>query len=141
MKLRIFGFFVLFASFGLTAQIASPIDTLFMEKFDPPSGPDSVKTYNNVAGNTGVWNDTNVLWTSPTMSYHAQTVPFDILYFETDSFSTIGKRFVRLKFQHICKIFFLNNGFVQVSVDSGNTWVNLDSNHYQGNSPNFDGLG
>ena len=141
MKLRILGIFVLFASLSTTAQVASPIDTLFIEKFDPPSGPDSVKTYNNVAGNTGVWNDTNFLWTSPTMSYHAQTVPFDILYFETDSFSTLGNRFVRMKFQHICKIFFLNNGFVQVSVDAGNTWVNLDSNHYQGNSPNFDGLG
>ncbi|MCT4622615.1 MAG: T9SS type A sorting domain-containing protein [Schleiferiaceae bacterium] len=145
MKLRILGFFVLFLSFGMYAQMpestTSPIDTLFMERFDPPSGPDSVKTYNNVPGNTKVWNDTNFLSTSAPMSYHAQTEPFDILYFETDSFSTLGKRFVRLKFSHICKIYFLNKGFIQVSVDSGNTWVSLDSNHYQGNSPNFKLLG
>ena len=141
MKLRILGFFVMFMSIGLIAQPQSPIDTLYLEDFDPPTGPDQVNTYTTVAGNTAVWNDTNFLWTSPTQSYHAQTVPFDILYFETDSFSTIGKRFVRLKFNHICKIYFLNNGFVQVSIDSGNTWINLDSNHYQGNSPNFDGLG
>ena len=134
MKLRILGFFVLFASLSLTAQIASPVDTLYLEKFTPAGGPYQVNTYNNVPGNTAVWNDTNFLWTSPTMSYHAQTVPFDNLYFETDSFSTLGKRFVRFKFQHICKIFFLNNGFVQVSIDAGNTWQNLDSNHYQGNS-------
>ena len=137
MKLRLLGLFIVLVSFAAKAQI----DTLFLEKFDPPSGPDSVKTYNNVTGNTAVWNDTNSLWVSPTMSYHAKTVPFDILYFETDSFSTIGKRFVRLKFSHICKVYFLNKGFVQVSVDSGNTWVSLDSNHYQGSSPNFSALG
>ena len=143
MKLRLLGLLLILVSFALTAQV----ETLYIERFDPPSGPDSVSTYNNVTGNTSVWNDTNSLWVSSPKSYHAKTVPFDILYFETDSFSTkntistIGKRFVRLKFSHICKIYFLNKGFVQVSVDSGNTWVTLDSNHYKGASPNFKALG
>ncbi len=137
MKLRLFGILLILVSFGAKAQV----ETLYTEKFDPPSGPDSVKTYNNVTANTAVWNDTNSLWVSPTMSYHARTVPFDILYFETDSFSTLGKRFVRMKFSQICKIYFLNKGFIQISVDSGNTWISLDSNQYQGSSPNFKALG
>src|SRR5210317_2249624 len=111
MKLRILAIsllsMIVAAAFG---QAPSPIDTLFHEKFDPPSGPDSVQTYNNVSGNTAVWNDTTQFFVSSTSSYHAKTVPFDILYFQTDTFSTMGKVFIRLQFDQICKVYFLNKG-------------------------------
>ena len=124
------------------AQYVPPIDTIFIERFDPTSGPDSIAAnYNTYTTNTASWNDTNFLSQSGTHSYHTQVAPNDSIIFETDTFSTVGYTNVRISFDHIAKILFLQRGYIQVSKDNGSTWVTLDSNHYKGNSPQFPSTG
>lgn len=43
----------------------------------------------------------------------------------TISFSTVGYNAVFLYFNHICKIEFFDNGFIEVSPDNGITWYQL----------------
>lgn len=116
-------------------------DTVFIERFDPPSGPDSVTTYNVNSLLTSHWNDTTALSVSAPASYHTRVVPFDSVIFETDNFSTVGKPFVQLKFNHICKINFGHRAYIQASNDGGTTWVTLTGTNYLGNSPGFGSTG
>ena len=96
--------------------------TVYQEDFDPPSGPDSVSTYNTNALLTSVWNDTTNLSVSAPRSYHSRVVPFDSVIFETNTFSTLNNVFVRLKFNQICKIHFGQRAYIQVSNNNGTTW-------------------
>lgn len=140
MKKLLLSFFALSAlCFSVQAQIIPSV--VFRERFDPTSGPDSVTTYNTNALLNSTWNDTNQLWVSPGFSYHTRIVPFDSVIFETNSFSTVGNIFVRLKFNHICKIFSGQRGYIQASNNGGQTWVNVTSVHYLGASPQFPGNG
>jgi hypothetical protein len=50
-------------------------------------------------------------------------------------FATPGYSFVILKFWHICKMEFFDQGIVQVSNDGGASWVNLTGNEYLGSAP------
>jgi hypothetical protein len=118
--------------FGTTAQTM-----LFSETFDQPGGPDSVSTYNTNAALSSRWNDTTFLAVSAGHSYHTQVVPFDSVIFETQAFSTLGKRFVRLRFNHIAKVHFGQRCYIQVSVNNGTTWTNLSGTEYTGGSPQF----
>ncbi len=127
--------------FSLISTTLQAQTVLFHENFDGPSGPDSVSTYNTSTSNNVLWNDTNQLYVSSPSSYHAKVVAYNSIIFETDPFSTLGKPFVILDFKHICKIYFLNQGKIEVSIDSGLTWLSVDSNHYKGDSPNFYILG
>ncbi len=120
---------------------SAQVTTVYSENFDPPSGPDSVSTYNTSAILNSEWNDTNHLWVSSPMSYHSRVVPFDSVIFETDNFSTVGNIFIRFKFNQICKIYFGQRGYIQASNDGGTTWSNVTGPMYQGNSPQFSSVG
>jgi hypothetical protein len=126
---------------SIWAQTPPPIVTVYNENFDQPSGPDSVITYNTDTLTFAEWNDTTHLQVSQQHSYHTKILPFDSVIFETNSFSTVGNIFVRLKFQHIAKIHFGQRGYLQASNDGGNTWVTLSGSEYQGNSPQFSSTG
>ena len=126
--------------FALT-NYAGIVDTVYLEKFDPPSGPDSVTTYNTNSLLTSVWNDTNNLYVSSPRSYHSRVVPFDSVIFETSSFSTLNNVFVRLRFNQICKIHFGQRGYIQVSNNGGTTWTTVTGSMYQGPSPQFAATG
>ncbi len=111
---------------------------LFHENFDLPSGPDSVSSGYTGSPNINKWNDTTFLSTSPTQSYHASgTVSGTQVYFETQSFSTIGANAVYLSFNHIAKIYFLNSCKVYFSINNGANWNQVTSSNYLGNSVNF----
>ena len=54
-------------------------------------------------------------------------------------FSTLGNQYVTLQFNHICKIDFYDSCVVELSINSGVTWTQLNSATctYLGTSPNF----
>lgn len=64
----------------------------------------------------------------------------DTVWLTTNAFSTIGNTYVLLDFDHICKIEFFDGGIIQVSPDSGQTWIKLTSAEYLGTS-NFSSQG
>ena len=135
--------FVVIAAPTVFGQFAPPIDTVYTENFDGVLGADSIgANYNTDAANaTRSWNDTNYLSTTGTHSFHTQIYSNDSIIFETDAFSTVGNTNVRFTFDQICKIRYIQKGFIQMSRDSGTTWVNLTGTHYQGNSPQFGSQG
>lgn len=121
-------------SFCLAATAQPTV--LFTENFDAPLGPDSV-TAGHVSSNTW-WNDTSFLSTTGNQSYHVQgSVSGSQVYFDTDPFSTIGKPYVYLSFDHIAKIFPANEAQVLISIDNGTTWDTLGGNQYRGSSTTF----
>lgn len=124
------------------SQLRAQSSPVFCENFDPPSGPDSVSIGNLAVTTTSNWNDTNFLATSGTHSFHAKGEPTGQKpYFDTDPFSTVGKPYVTLSFNHIAKLFLANQARVLVSVDNGATWDTLDGGQYRGQSTNFSQLG
>ncbi len=125
----------------ITSQAQGVVTTVYHEKFDPISGPDSVTTYNTNSLLNSEWNDTNNLFVSSPKSYHSKVVPFDSVIFETTSFSTLNNVYVRLKFNQICKIHFGQRGYIQVSNNNGATWQNVTGAMYQGPSPQFSATG
>ena len=128
---------------AVQGQYVPPIDTIFTENFDAPGGPDSISAnYNTYTLNgSKTWNDTSVLKTTGTHSFHTKLFANDSIIFETESFSTLGYTNIRFTFDQICKIRYVQKAFLQMSRDNGNTWVNLDSNHYKGESIQFPSLG
>ena len=132
-------FFGLVAFMGLSAMAQSSlVSTRFHERFDLPSGPDSVTSFHTTPSTTvPYWNDTTAFFVSPGRSYHAKVVPFDSIIFETNTFSTVGNVFVRLTFDQICKVHFGQQGYIMVSNNNGATWTRLNNTHYQGPSTNF----
>ena len=137
-SIRIISTIVVFLfSFSGFAQ-TSPITVVFEEKFDPPSGPDSVTTFHTTQGTSvPYWNDTSSFSISAPNSYHAKIVPFDSIIFQTDTFSTVGNVFVSLTFAQICKVHFGQHAYLRVSNDNGATWTRLNGSHYSGASPAF----
>lgn len=127
------------ASMSVFAQ-SSPVSTVFLERFDPPSGPDSVITYHTDTAAATLWNDTNQLAVSSPNSYHAKINPFDSIIFRTDTFSTVGNIFVRLTFDQIAKVHFGQRAWLRASNDGGQTWTLIDASHYQGTSTQFPSL-
>ena len=137
-SIRIISTLVVFLfSFSGFAQ-TSPITVVFEEKFDPPSGPDSVTTFHTTPGtNVPYWNDTSAFSISAPNSYHAKIIPFDSIIFQTDTFSTVGNVFVSLTFAQICKVHFGQHAYIRVSNDNGANWTRLNGSHYSGASPAF----
>ena len=124
---------------SLAAYAQSPLVSVkFRERFDAPSGPDSVTTFHTTPSTTvPYWNDTTALFVSPGKSYHAKVVPFDSIIFETNTFSTLGNVFVRMTFDQICKVHYGQQAYIMVSNNNGATWTRLGAPHYQGPSSNF----
>ena len=131
------------ASPAVFGQFAPPIDTVYTENFDGTLGADSIAAnYNTDSTNaTRSWNDTTYIKTTGNASFHTQIYASDSIVFETDAFTTVTYTNVRLTFDHICKIRYIQKAFIQMSRDNGATWVNLTSSHYQGGSPQFSSQG
>ncbi len=136
---KLFGFLFAFSAVSLCAQ-----NVLFHENFDQPSGADMVNT-GSISGSAPIsWNDTNLVSVSGNSSYHVSgslASPANVVYFETDAFSTVGNPFVKMSFSHIAKIFVQNEGRIMVSTDSGATFTQLGFRQYlpnqYGGSPLF----
>jgi hypothetical protein len=103
---------------------------LFSENFETTSLPDSVTTVG-----TGTSGKSSVLFSQGLRSDSMRIVNFgDTLVMTTQTFSTSGNSFVMLYFDHICKIEFFDEAFIEVSNNNGNSWTRLSGQHYQGNS-------
>ena len=123
---------------ALNFSVKAQVTTVFYEDFDSP--PLNVTTSHTQPGTIQYWNDTNALSVSGTKSYHANVLPQDTIFFQTQAFSTVGNSFVRLSFDHIGKIQFGQRGYIRVSTDNGATWTALDDSHYRGPSTSFPSL-
>jgi uncharacterized repeat protein (TIGR01451 family) len=108
-------------SFAVNAQV------VFSENFEIP---DSV-----VSSGNPTWAPNQVLQTSGMWSMNNKTSLNDTSRLTTIAFSTLGKFTLRLKFWHICKIEFFDGGYVEVSPDSGLTWIRLREPEYMGFGP------
>ena len=132
--------------FSFPAVSQTNIDTIFIETFDLPSGPDSVGTFGR-SGATTSWKDTNNVSVSDSFSYKGkiESGPGFEVIFNTDTISTKGNNynFILLKWNHIAKLNLINRALIRVSNDGGKNWTQVDGNTagYLGNSINFDQLG
>ncbi len=115
--------------------LGQAVTVVFHENFEPPSGSDSVTHYSSSSTNT--WGLSTSLSFGGTQSDSAVASPYDTLTITTDPFSTTGRPYTILEFDHICKIEAFDKGVVEVSVDGGITWIPLDTNHYRGSSTEF----
>jgi hypothetical protein len=136
--LRHLGFAAL-ALIAMSTNGYAQVVTVFSEDFDSP--PHNVITSHTLPGTIQYWNDTNALSVSGTHSFHAKVLPLDTIVFETPAFSTVGKPFVRLTFDHIAKIHFGQRGIIRVSNDNGATWTTLSASQYRGQSLSFGPVG
>ena len=115
--------------------------TVFTENFDLPSAADSVSTYATGPFNPAPGSTTQQLSVSPMSSFHLfGTQTSSSVYLETQSFSTVGKPFVNLEFNHIAKLNNINAGTLQISTDGGSTWFFIDNKFYAGTDNRFSAI-
>jgi hypothetical protein len=123
MRLTITLLFSLMITLGASAQTL-----LFSENFETNSLPDSV----NHTGN-GNWGKSSMLFSQGSRSDSLRiNAVGDSTVATTFSFSTTGNSFVMLHFDHICKIEFFDEGYIEVSNNNGSTWTRLTGAQYQG---------
>ncbi len=98
----------------------------FSEDFESlPIGFDTAGTAN--------WNRSSTLQASGMYSDSARVVnPGDSASLTSTIFSTTSNPFVYLEFDQICKLPWTNDGLIQVSADSGQTWISLTATEYRG---------
>ena len=110
---------------------------IFHENFE---NPDSVTYSSSGLGN---WQQNNRLSTSGSSCDSTSILsPGEYSSMTTISFSTIGYNSVYLYFNQICKLEFFDNGFLEVSIDSGISWFPLtDDMGGPGSNCNYLGLG
>jgi hypothetical protein len=108
---------------GLQAQTL-----LYSENFDTNTLPDSVSHVG-----TGVWGKSSTLFSQGNRSDSLRTPNLgDSVVMTTQSFSTVNNSFVMLYFDHICKIRYFDDGYLEVSNNNGASWARLTGNEYQG---------
>lgn len=133
MKKLILFFAVFLISFSATSQ-----NLIFTESFDQPSGPDSVSVVSTLGPNLTptLWNDTNLIYTTPGQSFHLKGSG-NWVAFETDTFS-IGQNNgnIFLSFDQIAEVYKLNRCKIQVKVSS-TFWLTLFSSDYFGSAVNY----
>jgi hypothetical protein len=79
------------------------------------------------------WARSNVLAANGSFSDTASiTAANDTTILTTNTFSTSTYSHVLLKFNHIAKIALMDAGYLEVSVDNGNTWTRLGFAEYRG---------
>ncbi len=118
---------------GLSSAAQTAV--LYNENFD--TLPHNVVTYHTLTNSVPLWTTNSSLSVSPQNCYSANVLPYDTVFFKTFSFSTVGKPYVWLTFDHIAKVQYSQRGYISVSRDSGLTWYTLTSNEYRGNSQLF----
>ncbi len=115
---------------------------LFSENFEQPSGADSVNLATGGSGYSNGWAISTTLSSEGTQSFHLQASASNQQhYFVSDPFSTVGRANVSLQFDHIAKLFPVNGGYLEISIDSGNSWMPISGTAYRGASPNFGQVG
>jgi hypothetical protein len=103
---------------------------LFSENFETNTLPDSVGSVG-----TATWAKSSTLFSQGARSDSSRIVnPGDTSVLTTLSFATTGNSFVMLHFDHICKIEFFDEAYIEVSNDNGITWTRLTGAQYQGAS-------
>jgi MAM domain, meprin/A5/mu/Secretion system C-terminal sorting domain/Right handed beta helix region len=92
--------------------------------------------YDVVTTTTGItnWGLNSTYYSQGANSYYSVVEQDDSLIMTTTTIDCSGNNFVSLEFDHICKIFTLDAAEILVSDDNGNTWTQLTSSHYLGNS-------
>lgn len=103
---------------------------VFSEDFELPSLADSV-----TSSGSQTWAVTTNLAYQGSRADSSKIVNMnDSAVLTTSSFSTSGLFFVSLDFEHICKIEFFDEAYIQVSSDNGATWTKLAASQYMGTS-------
>jgi hypothetical protein len=103
---------------------------LYSENFETNSLPDSV-----TSAGTATWAKSSTLFSQGSRSDSSRIInPGDTSVLTTFSFSTLGNSFVMLHFDHICKIEFFDEAYIEVSNNNGTTWTRLTGAQYQGTS-------
>jgi hypothetical protein len=125
-QLLLFFLAVMLSYFAKTQTV-----NVYHENFESPSNGDSVSSSTVPAGGSD-WTLTSNLAYQGAFSDSMQVQTGKIVYLTTTSMSTVGKTVVYLKFAQICKVFYGDGGFVEVSPDGGTTWVSLTDAHYKG---------
>ncbi len=107
---------------GLSAQT-----TLFTESFEGT-------TINMVSSSSGSgnWGINTNFHSAGAKSDSCVVTANDTTYLTSNAFSTVGKSFITLSFDQICKIEFADHGYVEVSNDNGATWQSLPASAYTG---------
>lgn len=101
---------------------------LFSEDFEPTTLPDSV-----FCTGTGSYGNSYSQSSQGTRSDSMRiSASGDSVVMTTQSFSSISSPYVMLYFDHICKIEFFDEGYIEVSNDNGTTWSRLTGTHYKG---------
>ncbi|HRZ50312.1 MAG TPA: hypothetical protein P5338_13050, partial [Bacteroidales bacterium] len=103
---------------------------LYSENFETNSLPDSI-----VYTGTGLHGKSTMLFSE---GLHSDSMRIDVagdsVVMTTQAFSTTGSANVMLYFDHICKIEFFDEGYVEVSNNNGVTWTRLTGTQYLGAS-------
>ncbi len=107
----------------------------FTENFELPGGADSVSSVG-----TPAWTINTTYQSQGNQSMLGTVGTASTTYLESNTFSTIGNTFIRLEFDHICKIEFFDAGTIEVSDDGGATWTQMTCTEYLG-SGTFCGSG
>jgi hypothetical protein len=122
---------------GLTAYvIQAQIVTVFSENFDSATVSTATYSANPGLSNPLFANTSTVAFTAPNSAF-AQVFLNDTIYLETPAFSTVGRAFARLRFNHIAKIFLQQRARIEISTNNGATWQTLGGAAYRGPSTNF----
>jgi len=115
--------YFLFLAMLLLSVISFGQVDVFFENFE--TQPYKVSSSGNPS-----WTVATNLYTDGSHSYHNAPGVNQTAYLTTNSFSTSGYVYVRLVFDHICKIEYVDTANVQISVDGGATWITLNSSSY-----------
>jgi hypothetical protein len=126
--MKALGFFLsVLVLLAITGEVGGQT-VLFSENFETASLPDSV----NHVGN-GQWGKSSTLFSQGSRSDSLRILGTgDSVAVTTYSFSTTGNSNVMLHFDHICKIEFYDEAYIEVSGNNGATWTRLLGIHYLG---------
>ncbi|MCX6230020.1 MAG: T9SS type A sorting domain-containing protein [Bacteroidetes bacterium] len=126
-KVILFVFAVTMVSF-LSAQTI-----VFQEGFETnPSFTTTADSAGFPTANFKAWAITSHLYKSGVKSDSNTLQAGKTIYLTSNSFSTAGYPYAYLEFSHICKLYFLDGGNIEVSNDNGLTWTSLSIIQYQG---------
>ncbi|HRZ41477.1 MAG TPA: GEVED domain-containing protein [Bacteroidales bacterium] len=128
--MKTFRYLVLLVTLVLAGGISYGQTLLFSENYEANSLPDSV-----VATGLSTWAKSSTLFSQGAMSDSSRIVNTgDSSVLTTSSFSTTGSANVMLYFDHICKIEFFDEAYIEASTDNGVTWTRLTGAQYMGTS-------
>ncbi len=126
---------LIFVLASMLTKLLSAQTVLFHENFEAPSYGDSLITTADTLGfpttSFKPWATSTNLFNSGMRCDSNTLQPLKTIYLTSLPFSTVGANNVSLQFSHICKLFFADGGYVEVSNDNGITWYTLTITQYQ----------